>query len=491
MTDLAPISTAVLFALALLACSGVSHAQDVQPLQGYVPGSELTRRPDDRRPADQLTLRLFNRPLTVGGELEIESRYEGNFTLRDDTDDDIFRLSQELALEFFYPFTEDISFFLEGIAFYENDLYIEDSHREFAGAIELGEAWVYMGNLWGSRFSLQVGRQYLWEERNWWWDDYLEAVRLYYDRQHLQTELAVAREVGRVSTVEGHTDPEARDVLRLLGNTAWNWAGDQWLDGFFLYHHDHSSRQSVGRRVKDGREDPGDAELLWLGARASGELDLDRFGELEYVLEGAWVGGSERVFDFEEDEEKKSHWRVSSRTNRAVTGWALNVGVSWETELPGQPTLTLEYALGSGDRTPERGTDRAFRQTGLSSNEGRFDGVNYFDYYGVLLQPELSNLHIWTAAIGFSFWQSSSVEFVYHLYHQVHPAPFLRDASIDADPTGTRRMIGQEWDVIIGLQEWKHLEIELIGGFFRAGPAYGPLSGEIASRLLLEIDFNF
>jgi alginate production protein len=84
-----------------------------------------------------------------------------------------------------------------------------------------------------------------------------------------------------------------------------------------------------------------------------------------------------------------------------------------------------------------------------------FDGVNYFHYYGELLQPELSNMQIWTTAVGFRFWQSSSVEFVYHLYHQVHPAAFLRNARIDADPTGKRRAIGQEWDVVVGLQEWK------------------------------------
>jgi alginate production protein len=56
--------------------------------------------------------------------------------------------------------------------------------------------------------------------------------------------------------------------------------------------------------------------------------------------------------------------------------------------------------------------DRAFRQTGLHSNEGRCQGRNYFHYYGELLQPELSNFQIWTVELGAPFWQSSSVEFV-------------------------------------------------------------------------------
>jgi hypothetical protein len=432
----------------------------------------------------------LNRPLTIGGELESAWRYERNVILDDDANEAVSRFGQELVLEFSYPVTQHMVFFVDGIAFYEHEYSVGEHDGRLQWAIELGQTWVYLSNVFGSKFSLQIGRQGLWEERNWWWDDDLDAVRLFYAAQRFDAEVAMTREVRRISTA-AHHDSEDRDIIRVLGHTAWNWARDQWLDGFFLYHNDRSGRQRVGQRVKAAKEDPSDAELLWLGMRVSGELDLGRFGELEYLVDGAWVGGREIMFDFREEREKKRYLRVSSRTERAVTGWALNAGLSWETKFPGRPTLTLEYALGSGDRTPERGTERAFRQTGLHSNEGRFDGVNYFHYYGVLLQPELSNLHIWTVAVGFGFWHSSSVEFVYHVYRQVHPVPFVRDARIDADPTGARRAIGQEWDVVVGLQEWKRLEVELIGSLFRAGSGYGQLAGQTAWSVLVEIDFNF
>jgi hypothetical protein len=479
----------ILVALALLMHIGVSNAQQTPPSPEHTTTGGLVHRPDDRRPTDQLTLRLLNRPLTLGGELETTLQYERDFTL-DDSKDDVLRLSQELVLEFSYPFTRDILFFVEGFAFYDSDVYAEDDDRMLQWGIELGQAWVNFSNVLGSQFGLQIGRQGFWEERNWWWDDDLDAVRLFYDAQRLYAEFAVLWESGPVST-DATYNPEDHAIIRLLGHTEWNWAGDHWLDGFFLYHNDRSSRQRVGQRVKVESEDPNDAELLWLGVRLSGEVDLGRFGELEYLLDGAWVGGNEIVIDFTEERENQRYLRVSSRTERAVSGWALNAGISWETTFPGRPTLTLEYALGSGDRTSERGTNRAFRQTGLHSNEGRFDGVNYFHYYGELLRPELSNLHIWTVAVGFEFWHSSSVEFVYHVYHQVHPAPFVRDARLDADPAGKRRAIGQEWDVVVGLQEWKHVDIELIGSLFRAGPAYGQLSGRTAFGVFFEIDYNF
>jgi hypothetical protein len=480
---------AILVALALLVHIGISKAQHTPASPEHATTGGQVHRPDDRRPTDQLTLRLLNRPLTIGGELENTVQYERDFTLGD-SQDDVLRLSQELVLEFSYPLTGNIQFFVEGFAFYDSDVYAEDNDRSVRWAIALGQAWGLFSNLLGSPLSVQIGRQGFWEERNWWWDDDLDAVRLFYEAPRLDVELAVLWQLGPVSTVVSH-DPEERDILRVLGHVAWNWAGDEWLDGFLLYHNDGSSRPHVGQRVTAASEDPDDAELLWLGIRLSGELDLGDFGELEYLVDGAWVGGREVMVDFVQERQAPRYRRVSSRTAHTVSGWAVHAGLSWETDFPGRPTLTLEYALGSGDRTPEQGTQRAFRQTGLQSNEGRFDGVNYFHYYGELLRPELSNLHIWTVAVGFEFWRSSSVEFVYHVYRQVHAAPFLRDTRLDAEPTGQRRALGQEWNVVVGLQEWKHLDIELVGSLFRAGPAYGQLSGQSAFGVFIEIDYNF
>jgi hypothetical protein len=393
-------------------------------------------------------------------------------------------------LEFSYPLTSNMLFFVEGIAFYDSDLYAEDDDRSLQWDVELSQAWVSFSNILDSPFGLQIGRQGFWEERNWWWDADLDAVRLFYDAQRLYAELAVLWGTEPIST-DTTPNPEDRGLIRLLGQTEWNWASDHWLDGFFLYHSDRSSRQHIDQRVKVESEDPNDAELWWLGVRVTGELDLGRFGELEYWLDGAWVGGREIVIGFTEEMENPHDLRVASRTARSVGGWALNAGISWSTEFPGRPILTLAYALGSGDRKPEQGTDRAFRQTGLHSNEGHFAGVNDFHYYGALLRPELSNLHIGTVAIGFEFWRSSSVELLYHVYYQVHPTAFLRGARLDVDPAGTQRALGQEWDVVIGLQEWQHVAIDLIGSLFRAGPAYGEFSGRTAFSVFFEIAYNF
>jgi hypothetical protein len=70
-----------------------------------------------------------------------------------------------------------------------------------------------------------------------------------------------------------------------------------------------------------------------------------------------------------------------------------------------------------------------------------------------------------------------------HLYRQVEPAPFLRDVHIRAEPEGERRSVGQEWDVVIGIEEWEHIEIELIGALVFISMTYITISPSAIEKL--------
>jgi alginate production protein len=79
----------------------------------------------------------------------------------------------------------------------------------------------------------------------------------------------------------------------------------------------------------------------------------------------------------------------------------------------------------------------------------------------------------------------------YHYYHQAVPAPFLRDTKLKADPNGKSGAIGHEWDLVLGLEEWEHLEVELVGTVFRAESAFGQLSANFAEGLFVKLKWNF
>ncbi len=446
--------------------------------------SGLVRRADERRPEEQYTIPLRGRPLTIGGSFGSKGRFEGNMELHDDADDDDFRFEQELKLEFFYPWGENMLFFLESKAIYEARFRTPSGRREVTKWLARDQAWLYWSNVGDSRFSLQVGRQNFRDPREWWWDRDLDAIRMHYDLSRFHAELALAQEMMPVSTLENGIDPTENKIFRILGQTAWSWASKQRVDGFFLHNLDHSKKHRVGSTVRPDRQDESDANLTWLGLSASGEQSFDRFGGFTYLMQGAWVGGRERLLKFGDNADERNS--VESRRKHRVSGWGFDSALTWETPLPWKPSLTLGYAFGSGKRK-----ETAFRQTDLQDNQGKFTGVKRFRYYGELLRPELSNMHIWTAAVGFNFWRSSSLDLVYHLYRQVHASSSVRSLRLDVDPRGKRRGIGQEWDVILAFRGWEHVDVIFTGSVFRAGSAYGKRSGNLASGLTLEVSYNF
>jgi hypothetical protein len=56
----------------------------------------------------------------------------------------------------------------------------------------------------------------------------------------------------------------------------------------------------------------------------------------------------------------------------------------------------------------------------------------------------------------------------------VELADSLRDAGTASEPAGTSRSIGQELDLILALEEWKHFSMEMRAGAFRKSAAFGP-----------------
>jgi len=269
-------------------------------------------------------------------------------------------------------------------------------------------------------------------------------------------------------------------VLRFLGNAAWGWRGRERLDAFVLYQHDLSGAPRIGTVIADDREDESDANLTWLGGRASGRVGGERYGELDYGLDVAWVWGRERLVEFD-DADIPDHSIVVGKSAHDVRGVALDTRATWLLPVHPRVGVTLGYAYGARD----------FQQTGLERNKDRFRGVDRFAYYGTLLRPELANLHVATLAVGWRFLPSSSIELLYHVYRQAQASDQLRDADIDTDPNGKDAFLGQEWDAVLGMREWEHVDLELIGSVFRAGPAYGDHAGRLASGVFLKLRYSF
>jgi hypothetical protein len=450
----------------------------------------LTLRPDQKRPEKQLTITLFGRPLTIGGEYDLRISLRRDFRLDSNAEDDVLQVVQEFEHELLYDLTENIKFFLEINPFYRTELYAEDGSPEKDDKrLKRGQTWIYFKNVFGSDLDLQVGRQGIDEKREWWWNKDLDAARIHYKSRKWRLELGIAEELAKDSFEKSDIDPEDEDILRVLGKATWKWAKRQRVGLFFLYQDDHSRTESPGRIIDSSEEDESDADLFWIGLRSTGRWKDLTLGRFRYWLDTAIVTGEESLIDYDSENGGSVVDEIEERD--VSGGWSIDAGITWQTTLHSKPSITLGYAVGSGDRDPDNRTDRSFRQTGLHKNNGRFWGVDSFRYYGELLRPELSNLHVLTISAGLSLLRNSSVEVVYHRYWQDHAAAFMRDARIKAKPLGKDNDIGQEWNVVVGIEEWKHVELELVAALFRSGNAYGSLSGENAGYMSFGFTYNF
>jgi alginate production protein len=316
-------------------------------------------------------------------------------------------------------------------------------------ALELKEAYLAFRRL-PLGFSLQVGRQRFEDEREWLYDAELDAVRLRYARGRFAVELSASR--GGLVKKDLLATTEEDRVDNYILQASYALPGSIELEGYVIVRDDRS--------VDRGRP-------VFVGLRSRGEPVAD----LDYWLELAYAGGRDGP--------------------KRIGGWGVDLGVTYELQRGPRPALTLGFAYGSGDRTPDDRYDRSFRQTGLQENEGDFGGSASFQYYGEVLNPELSNLLIFTVGLGIRPTEQFSLDLVYHYYMQDRAARMLRNAGIRAEPSGRSRELGSEVDFIVGLTELlDRVEFKAAVGYFIPGAAF-PGRTDGAWAVGIEVQFRF
>lgn len=451
------------------------------------PLRNLVRRQDERRPDEQFQTFWFDRPLTIGGKYEVSPEHRDNYNLDGDDDRNLTRVSQEFRLEMLYAYSPSLIMFFEPQLIHQWD---RRSDREDESEFDLrrGQSWIYWSFWQDAGLALQVGRQNLQERRSWWWDADLDAARLHFSSATVLAELGIAKEVFPVS-LDDDILPEQEDVTRGFARWDWQWARRQHLEFFWLSERDRSGSPDEGVPVIQDFVDVRDADLDWLGARAIGRWKTKPVGTLFYWTDVAHVSGSETLTDYSETVDGLFSPGAASQID--VRGWAIDAGLTLRPRKNRQLNFTASFAMGSGDDGADSTLDRSFRQTGLNSNKDNYRGVTRFRYYGELLRPELSNLQVMTFAFGHRFLSASSLDLVYRNYRQVYANTTLRSARIRAPLNGVDKDVGDEIDLVIGVEEWRNWELSIVGSVFLPGDAYGPNAEERAYRADLRVRYIF
>jgi len=429
----------------------------------------LTEREDKRRPLEPFELDVAGHVLVLGGEYEVELGYVDGRVQEPEVDGVVvdehnrFLMQNQLELEAFYTLGEPLSVFLQVAGVWEEDLLGNTFEEVSDTYLERGEMWLYSEDVLGSGVNLDVGRLDFEDDRRWWWDDELDAARVGYESETVEITLALAYELASDRSDRSWVDPEQERVLRWLSESSWDFHENHSFQLFLLHQDDHSPTEQVGDTVSVEREDDSDARLTWVGARQTGIFDFGSRGYLGYWLDTGLVRGHERVIEFEDPVPGSERVAVEEVKRRDVSGWGVDAGLSWLLPLPYEPRVFAGYAHGSEE----------YRQSGVQDNEAGFGGVERFDSYGLLLQPELSNLGIVTVGAGLSLFRSSSLDLVYHHYRLYEKSEDLRDTELQFQLDGKHKELGHEIDLVLALEEWERLEFTIAASVLRTSNAFG------------------
>ena len=176
-----------------------------------------------------------------------------------------------------------------------------------------------------------------------------------------------------------------------------------------------------------------------------------------------------------------------------LKSWAVDVGASYQFKAAADVSFSLSAGLayGSGDSDREDGIDRDFRQTGLHRNKSKFHGVKSFRYYGLVFDPELSNMLILTAGVGMKPTERSSIDIVVHAYRQIEPWTEIRDTNINSDPNGIHDELGSEIDLVAAWQLSPRFNLKLSYGVFFPGDAFDSPDNQRATIAAVKLSMKF
>jgi alginate production protein len=289
-----------------------------------------------------------------------------------------------------------------------------------------------------------VGRKNFEDDRHWIYDTSLDVVMARFSQGVFQAEASMSRK--DKWDLDLNKSVPRGEIDNYMLHMTYRGIEDVKLNGYVIKRHDRAPAKTEGRP-------------LLVGASVLGTPNR----ELSYWGEYAQVHGHDE-------------------SRQKLSGYAYDAGATYRfTNVPLRPNVTLGIAFGSGDSNPTDTTNHTFRQTGLQSNESRYAGVSKFKTYGEVLDPELSNLSIYTAGFGFQPGQSITADVVYHSYrlHKFGGAD-MRNSPItaqlnEAEGAQPSKDVGKELDIVLGFRQLfgiRRLGLDLRMGVLFPGKAF-------------------
>jgi hypothetical protein len=405
--------------------------------------------------------------VSLGNEAELERLTERDY---------------EIEFDLEYRPSNDLGFFLTAALVDENEQIDPAGIEKSLSGMELKELGLsyHFGDTIQS--EIKLGRIEYESSSHWWswWDDELDSISLQSRAGDVETLIVLAEEQLPRTSADDFIDPELDDLKRLFFNLSWEIADGHSLELYYLKQRDSSPNYNVGELVDDEQADDEDADLSWHGFSYLAELDTGSKGSLNIELHYAEVAGYSTLYEFEDPESGRVE--VSELIRMKTEGQAFGYHVRWTPNLLENLSLIIARAKGSGDSSNSDNFSGSFRQTGIQGD---------LESFGELLQPELSNLEITLLGLEWQLTDSASIALLHYDYQQDELSDSIRDARIEADPSGTSRELGKELDLVFKLEHEEALELKITYARFKAGQAFASSPDEESRFIGFDISYTF
>jgi hypothetical protein len=429
------------------------------------------------------TMAAENSALDYAFTISLEKSEIDNLSLGDDSRvEKLVEEEYELELALDYTVNDNVYLFLVAGLVDETETIKPVGEEDQANGLERKQMGigVFFGEEIDSEFIL--GRREFVSASEWWvwWDEELDAISLDSAYGNFETLIGVAEEQWKESTDDDFVDPEIDDVLRIIASVSWEFATGQSLNLYYLDQHDNSDSHSIGDTEDFDESDEADGDLTWSGISYLGEFDFDKVGEIEIELHYSWVSGHETFYEFGDPEggkvevEEKGHARVSAEAQSYLLSWTPAQLEDW--------SFIVGRAQGDGDSNLDDGRDESYRQNNLQGDS---------EVFGELYQPEISNMVVQAFGIEWEAYHGVEIALMHYDYEQDQRSDDIRDVTIEVDPTGLSRDLGEEIDLVVTIEAYDSLELILIAAQFEAGRAYGSNEGETSNFISVEIEYEF
>ena len=389
--------------------------------------------------------------LTFGGYVSLEGETNRNYRLSSHLGEADSILTPILSPAFAYDPNQYLQLYVNPIL--EIPVAVEEIvDTSHSPELKMNLAFLTVKNVVPGA-KLQVGRQRFIDSRRWLFNENMDALRLGYQHENVSLELSVSQLNLVQRNVLRREDPEDEETFVNYYAYADYKFGKKNHVGLFALYQD---QQRLGM-----------AHPIYFGLQSGGRL----FKGLKYWIQTAIVRGTDSA--------------------KRIQGEAIDVGLTQSFDGSWEPSITIGYAYGTGDRNPDDNVDTRFRQTGFQGNSDKFNGVARFKYYGEVLDPRLTNLMVFTGGVGIRPFEKTSFDLVYHYYLQAHASTSIRGSDLATDPTGLSKHVGSEVDLVAGYQGIPNLQTKFVLGYFLPSGAFpeGSRDGAFLASILLRYNF--